>query len=600
MFEKFQFEEQEETERQDTRIRGAILSVDIGSIYTRAVLFDVVDGAYHFIAKGVAATTNGEPFETILIGFRQAVDEVTQATGRKFFDSEDELIIPELDDSTGVHAFIVTCSAGKSVSAILVGLIPEISISSGKRLAESSYLNLVGTIDLSESRRQDYRIDLLLQKKADLIILVGGTEGGAVEPLRKQIETIGLACSMMEPGERPTILYAGNSALQEEVFERIQTDGGALVITAENIRPSVSIENLPSAQTKLVNLFHAQKSRIMPGFAHVGKWTDDGIMPTAYGFGQCIRSLGAISGENVLGIDLGSAATTISAVIDGRFFINVEEGLGMGMSLHHALKDIPYENIERWLTFDPTDPDEVMDTLYNKSIYPHAIPASRKDVEIEYALAREILRLALKIAQENWSSQLNSEKTVTFPTILLSGSTLANPPHVCWSILTLLDILQPIGISQVLFDTYGTAPALGLLAEKQPAAATQILQSDAFLDLGYLVSPDSENPSFLDRINFSVNDEEGHRLETGSISPGSLQRLSVPIGQTQHITLKTVKPIKSAGHARRKHTLQMGGIKQAVIFDTRGRPLKMEKSRKLTAEIREEWLFALCEDDVNE
>ncbi len=584
-----------DSDPQDSRIRGAILSVDIGTLNTRAILFDIVDGTYQFIARGSTPTTMAEPWGNIGVGFRLAVDQITEATGRRFFNSEDELIIPELDDNTGIHTLVVTCSAGKPVTAILVGLVPGLSVSSGKRLAESSYLDLVGIIDLSESRKQDYRVDLLLQNKADIIIVTGGTDGGAEAPVLKNIETIGLACSMMESGEKPLVLYVGNSALQEEATERIQAIGGASVIGADNIRPSSVKENLQDAQSSLAKLFHSQKSQIMPGFAEIGRWTEDGITPTAYGFGQCIRALGALTGQNVLGIDLGSASTTISAVIEGESFISVDQKLGVGLSLSRALDRISLDNLSHWFTFTPENQDVIANVVMNQSAYTHTIPANMTEVEIEYALVREILGCALTDAQSTWELQLGKDRQFLFPTILISGSVLAKPPHMAWSLMAILDVIQPVGISRLLIDPDGAAPSLGILAKKQPAAVVQILEGDVFIDYGYLVSPARESLTPFDILTITLHDADG-KPQRIRIPPGEIHKLPFAIGDIQDITITSMLPLPHKGKWRRSHHLRMDGIQQAIICDTRGRPLMTERRKNALQLKRREWLDELFKE----
>ncbi len=39
----------------------SVLAIDIGSLNTRTLLFDVVDGQYHFIASSTAPTTATAP-----------------------------------------------------------------------------------------------------------------------------------------------------------------------------------------------------------------------------------------------------------------------------------------------------------------------------------------------------------------------------------------------------------------------------------------------------------------------------------------------------------------------------------------------------------
>ena len=72
----------------------SFLVVDVGSIMTRAILFDVVDRRYRFIASGVAPTTAGAPYHNISEGVRLALDHLRQVTGRTFVGSDEQLIMP--------------------------------------------------------------------------------------------------------------------------------------------------------------------------------------------------------------------------------------------------------------------------------------------------------------------------------------------------------------------------------------------------------------------------------------------------------------------------------------------------------------------------
>ena len=46
----------------------SILAIDVGTSVTRAVLFDVVEGQYRFVAAGKAPSTAEAPFKDIGIG----------------------------------------------------------------------------------------------------------------------------------------------------------------------------------------------------------------------------------------------------------------------------------------------------------------------------------------------------------------------------------------------------------------------------------------------------------------------------------------------------------------------------------------------------
>jgi hypothetical protein len=53
----------------------------------------------------------------------------------------------------------------------------------------------------------------------------------------------------------------------------------------------------------------------------------------------------------------------------------------------------------------------------------------------------------------------------------------------------LLDALEPVGVSQIALDTGGIAAALGAVATVRPLAAAEVVEYDAFLNLGTVVAP---------------------------------------------------------------------------------------------------------------
>ncbi|MCL4252991.1 MAG: glutamate mutase L, partial [Anaerolineae bacterium] len=99
---------------------GSILAVDFGSVTTRAVLIDVVDGAYRLIARAEERTTDGFPAFDLDIGLDRVLRQLTEITGRRFRDETGVIISPERPDRSGVDLFAITASLGKPLQAVIV------------------------------------------------------------------------------------------------------------------------------------------------------------------------------------------------------------------------------------------------------------------------------------------------------------------------------------------------------------------------------------------------------------------------------------------------------------------------------------------------
>ncbi|HEC24129.1 MAG TPA: hypothetical protein ENI95_14550 [Chloroflexi bacterium] len=574
---------------------GAVLAVDIGNVHTRAVLLDVVDGMYRFVARGETPTTASAPWEDVLVGLYRALESITESTGRRLIDEEEQLIMPERDNFFGVSTFAATVSAGKPIRAILVGLMPDVSLISGKRAADSTYLSLVDVFSLADRRTEEQRLDALLKTDVDLVLIVGGTDGGAVESLRKQIDILALAYSLSD-SPKPTVLYAGNADLREEVREKLGEEVGLHVIIADNVRPTLEVEHLESAQARLASLYHAQKARSTSGLGEIGGWTDEGIYPTAHSFGRLIHILGRVWEQDVLGIDVGSAATAVAASLRRQDYLNVFGELGIGHSAQKLLEQVRPQSLTRWLTYEPEHPDDVLDYVWNKYLFPHTVPATPGDLEIEYAMAREIVRNATLNARTSWRNVSQKGLLPPFGTILLSGATLTRPPHYGWSALIVLDALLPLGITRLLADPYGMASALGAIAPSHPTAVVQALETGAFVELGTLVSLSgrARRGEVVLRGEVRTGDEAAPR--PFEVRYGTVARIPLPYEAEAEVTLQP-RRLEIAGSPRRVTKLRVRGGELGLVVDARGRPWRFPRSSEARRKLMRDWLEAITREE---
>lgn len=112
----------------------SILAIDVGASVTRAVLFDVVEGEYRFVASGQAPSTAEAPFKHIGIGVREAIQNLQAVTGATLLGSQDNNIItPAQPDGSGVDGVVATMSAGPAVKTVIAGLLSDVSLQSARR-----------------------------------------------------------------------------------------------------------------------------------------------------------------------------------------------------------------------------------------------------------------------------------------------------------------------------------------------------------------------------------------------------------------------------------------------------------------------------------
>src|SRR5689334_6502940 len=272
-----------------TYTADTLLAVDFGTATTRALLFDVVEGHYRFLASGEASSTLGPPYFEASEGMRHALNQLQAITGRTVLDEAAAMIMPATADGSGVDAFVATSSAGPIVRAVLVGLLPEVSLESVRRAADSTYISVVETLSLGDRRREDQQIDAVLAAKPHLILIGGGTDGGASDALLKLVEVVGLACHLLPPDAKAKVLYLGNAALTDKVTQLLS--GVAAVYIAPNVQPELGQEVLAPARVELAKVFEELRLEQIGGFHALSGWTGGRILPTAPAEAQAIRFL---------------------------------------------------------------------------------------------------------------------------------------------------------------------------------------------------------------------------------------------------------------------------------------------------------------------
>lgn len=571
----------------------SLLTIDIGSVTTRAILFDVVDGRYRFLASGSAASTANAPFNDVGEGIRYALDRLHAVTGRKFVGRDERLIIPSRSDGAGVDTVAATLSAGPSFKVVLVGLLENVSLDSVKHLANTTYSQVVETISLNDYRSLEARIDTFLRIQPDLILVAGGTNNGASQSVLKLLDVVGLASYLSPQEKRPEILYVGNQALGKNVKNSLGRISPLHI--ASNIRPTLDVEQLDAAQVKLANIACSIRGRQIIGIKELNSWAKGGLLPTATAFGRVIRFLSKVynSDKGVLGIDLGASALTIAAAYSGELVQSVSPRLGLGDGLASLLEYCSLNDIIRWIHLD-IPKDYVRLYLYNKSLYPSSLPATPEDLAIEQALARQVIQLSIKQVLDRFPDNGNGGSLLPgFEPIVASGSVFTRAPNLAQSLLTLLDGLQPTGVTTVVLDQHHLSPSLGAAAAINPILAVQVLESSTFLNMATVISPVGNGRIGTPVLRVRMVHGNGSET-TAEIKQGSLVVLQLPVGQSAQVHLQPLHRYDvGMGGPGRGGRIQVIGGALGVVIDARGRPVRLDSSPVNRREMLNTWRTAL-------
>src|SRR5262249_61062321 len=133
-------------------------------------------------------------------------------------------------------------------------------------------------------------------------------------------------------------------------------------------------------------------------------------------------------------------------------------------------------------------------------------PATLRELELEHALAREAIALALRAP----GARIGGLHPLDV--IVGTGGVLANAPDPAMAALILLDALQPRGVTSLVLDTGHISNMLGAVAALDNVAAAEVAESDAILlQLGTFVAPVGIVPEGHPMLRVSLEYADGRR-----------------------------------------------------------------------------------------
>lgn len=223
------------------------LMIDFGSTFTKLTavdteLEDIIGTASHFTTVATDITT----------GYENALKKLFEKTGEIKFDK------------------IIACSsAAGGLKMAAIGLVDELTVEAAKRVC----LGAGAKVDLAFSHHLTKKnIQQILDKKIDIILLSGGTDGGNSECVLYNEKM--LADNHIDI----PVIYAGNKDCQDEIME-IAQDGGLNEYVCENVMPKLNVLNIPSAREKIREIF--LKNIIeAKGIKKIEREIDEVIFPT--------------------------------------------------------------------------------------------------------------------------------------------------------------------------------------------------------------------------------------------------------------------------------------------------------------------------------
>lgn len=425
---------------------------DVGSTVTKVAAVDLVRG--RLLATAAHPTTIATD---VLRGLDAAVGELKAA----------------LPPSVDIVTINVCSSAGGGLRLAVVGYEALVTAEAGRRVGLSAGARVV---HVAAGRLDGAGLRQLRQARPDVVLLVGGTDGGDGEVLRHNAGR--LAAARL----RIPVVVAGNIDVRDEVVATL-AERGVPVVATHNVLPRIGEANPGPARAAIRDVFlrHVIGGKRLsrgPRFASLVRGATPDIVLTA------VELLAEQLAIDVLVVDVGGATTDVYSVLastDGsaevagtmRHVRTVEGDLGVRWNAPGVVAAARAERL-----IDSAEAERLATAATMRAQAPDFLPVGQDDRADDARLAALAVTVAVRRHARPDGAGRRDLSTVRL--VVGSGGVFRHMPHAGRDALlaALADHAggwsPPRSAAVVLDRSYVLAPA-GLLAAEYPAAAKGLL-----------------------------------------------------------------------------------------------------------------------------
>jgi len=259
----------------------AAVCADVGSTFTKVAVVDLDSG--DLLATASHPTTVDTD---VLHGLDAATDNALTAAG-----------------VTDARETYVCSSAGGGLRLAVVGYESLVTAEDGHRVGLSAGAKVV---HVAAGRLDPAAVTAMRDQRPDVVLLVGGTDGGDADVLRHNANR--LARSRL----RVPVVLAGNVDVREEVAA-VLTRGGTTVVPTDNVLPRIGVLHPAPARAAIREVFlrHVIGGKRLskgPRFASLVRGATPDVVLTA------VELLADLLGADLLVVDIGGATTDVYSV----------------------------------------------------------------------------------------------------------------------------------------------------------------------------------------------------------------------------------------------------------------------------------------------
>ena len=359
---------------------GTVVCADFGSTFTKAALVDLGTGDLLATASHPTTLPGTDGTGDVLDGYDACLAQLTE------------------QDTRAAGADVLACSsAGGGLRIAVVGNEELVTAEAGRRVALSSggkvVLVLSGGLD-------DAKLAALRAAEPDVVLLVGGTDGGNAEVLE------GDADVLATQAWGGPVVVAGNVESQAYVSQRLD-DAGTPHVVADNVVPRIGVLAPDGARRAIREIF----------LTHVigGKHLSSRVDAHGRGFTDMVRGATpdvVLTGVELLGrglddrhrgagdvvvVDVGGATTDVHSVVE----LDPEDS---GLAREVVATTPVTRTVEgdlgmRWSaasTVEAAGLDDLAEAARRRRQDPDLLPETDAERDEDLAIAAAAVRIALE------------------------------------------------------------------------------------------------------------------------------------------------------------------------------------------------------------
>jgi uncharacterized protein (TIGR01319 family) len=462
---------------------GLTLAVDFGSTYTKLVAFDLSR------EELVGITQAKSTVETdITIGLNAALEKMRLTLGQ---------------DKWNIDKILACSSAAGGLRIVSLGLVKVLTTKAAEEAALGAGAKIIGTYSYGITADDVIEIE---EKKPDLILLTGGTDGGNKEVLIENAKL--LAKSHLDV----PMVIAGNRMGARTALS-VLTEANKYAVIEENVLPELDRLNVEPTRARIRDIFMRRITHAK-GLDKAKTIVGDIIMPTPMAVlkGTALLAEGAKEerglGELIV-VDIGGATTDVHSVAHGHPIEpdvtvkglpepyqkrTVEGDLGIRYNAQTILEKAGRERITKKMAFlnrELSQNINLEEKVEYLSCHIEAVPKNEEEFLLDFGLASAALEIAVHrhagVIKEFHltcgKSRIQYGKDLrNIKTVVGTGGIFAygnNPYEILKSTAYNRndpESLRPID-PQYFIDERYILYAVGLLADHSPAAALRIMKN---------------------------------------------------------------------------------------------------------------------------